>query len=680
MALRTALTPERTALTPERLEQHIKMHQLRLFGDAPPPLRKDMSKSLGAPDTELGRQNRKTICDALSEFKTRFAGGLPSMPDPSVVTHRGTWTPEFAECNLMQPVVIYSPERTNKTIATFACLLAGLQSGMDVVYFAVPQKVAPVVDTVKKLIGTGFNSKINVNIGCSLSATTQQKHGIKEVTTGIRVFVCALVSPMDIVKAHKFIKERKRIGTPVLSLVDEVDVLTMGRGRHALTVSGGSADGPCDTAVDSIAKSEVMFRCLVQPYSLQFLITATQSPVMVKELGWFLGAEKMRVVYLPRNPSYRGIESLAIKDVNTLSTSTAKSLDLFDPPVGRKPAGAGYAMLKRFLESENPSDGEVIWPTPEYPHMPPRIARGTMYISLTPAVNAPGGKYAIGEKVSRTVEIIGTAENVIIIAYVGDPVAYIPGVANRIALNPGATLEDHIRRCSVYYGVKFTKVIFAGYTLTSRSMTPVFSAGADIFVPMYAVFNCAKNSTLDSLSQRIGRVFNDFGEYNAPADFQVWMATDPKEMQAALAMRRMEDEGFREAVFHAKTAEEFKRKIDSFRHNISDRLVSKRRVPLGSKLGERPRKVHDEDDGEAEQFITEFRDSLRREGLKRGADNYAARACGLIDLNRPEGGSWIEGLTALLTKPVHEIQMDAARNYDPNTVKRLRLFARERDA
>ena len=132
-----------------------------------------------------------------------------------------------------QHAMLKGREREGKTGALFSIALAAIILQMRVVILCAPNKVAPVVDMVKKIRAAGFGKYWNVRH--TLGKKAIQDNDIPSSDVG-QIFVAALGTLADLKKVKKFIQGEARGGHRTVTLIDECDELTQGRGNRSLNV------------------------------------------------------------------------------------------------------------------------------------------------------------------------------------------------------------------------------------------------------------------------------------------------------------------------------------------------------------------------------------------------------------------------------------------------------------
>ena len=132
-----------------------------------------------------------------------------------------------------QHAILKGREREGKTGALFSIALAALLLRMRVVILCAPNKVAPVVDMVKKLQQSGFNQLVSVKHTLGKKAT--EENGIPSAESG-QIFVAALCTISDLKRVKSYIKDERRGGNFTVTLVDECDEITQGKGNKSLDI------------------------------------------------------------------------------------------------------------------------------------------------------------------------------------------------------------------------------------------------------------------------------------------------------------------------------------------------------------------------------------------------------------------------------------------------------------
>ena len=144
-----------------------------------------------------------------------------------------------------------------------------------------------------------------------------------------RVFVVALNTPRDIKHAHEFIRDHAKEGRPTVAVIDECDELIMGRGTSSVKLDKGgafqpvlsddedSSDSDSDSSDDEehiqrVAKSEMLFRVLIQPSALLVLVTATHLATYAKQISFFDMSKPATFLRARKSQEYAGVSQMRL--------------------------------------------------------------------------------------------------------------------------------------------------------------------------------------------------------------------------------------------------------------------------------------------------------------------------------------------------------------------------------
>ena len=252
-------------------------------------------------ESDLNRKAAmEAVIHAVSSFRDAFASAAPARPAAMArVANAAAAADRAAAASagiagdiVAQPVTVYGREREGKSGAILSIVSAAIDLGCAVMLFVAPTKVAPVQDFARKLRSVGFAGVLSTN-----RSDDENRHGAN------KILVCALNTPGDIERAHEFMTSHAADGRPTISIVDECDELTMGKGYSTVRVPAGpeeeeededEEDDECTgegedghTTHERVAKSEMLMRYLIQPRSLIFLVTATHFGTYAKNIGWW---------------------------------------------------------------------------------------------------------------------------------------------------------------------------------------------------------------------------------------------------------------------------------------------------------------------------------------------------------------------------------------------------------
>lgn len=146
-----------------------------------------------------------------------------------------------------------------------------------------------------------------------------------------RVFVAALNTPRDINQAHEFIRDHAGDGRPTVAIIDECDELIMGRGSSSIKVNkegtflpelsdseesseSDSYSSDEDEHFERVAKSEMLFRLLIQPSSLLILVTATHLATYAKQISFFDLSKPATFLRARKSEEYVGILQMTVPE------------------------------------------------------------------------------------------------------------------------------------------------------------------------------------------------------------------------------------------------------------------------------------------------------------------------------------------------------------------------------
>jgi hypothetical protein len=563
-------------------------------------------------DTEEGQRFRENEIKAISRILFDF---------------KGTRQPG-------QHAMLKGREREGKTGALFSIALAAIILQMRVVILCAPNKVAPVVDMVKKIRAAGFGKYWNVRH--TLGKKAIQDNDIPSSDVG-QIYVAALGTLADLKKVKQFIQGEARGGHRTVTLIDECDELTQGRGNRSLNVphredpanyqhyitsdargedeedddipemdpdSGRATRG---SRKENIAAASHFFKTELFERTQVFACSATLSGYMLNPVGVFQHHLETPIFMVYPKPGYRGIEKFVIPEGCALETEGNLSLDQFkdSEPVQR--------MLRRFYDRANVCDGVQLEPRDTCRGGAVKL-RGMLFISCSPKVNVYGGVKDIAKEVCNTVDSwadvqglgIHDSKETMFVCFVGKPLVRFGN--QWLKMPSGASLETIYNRTAQearkgsFSGLQLgpnepfssvcKHVVLIGYNLTRRAMTAAFQPADEPGVLcklQYGILTAPKTLTIDAVSQRFNRASHDFGDYEVPGAYCVDVAMSPVALDMCKEFRRLEDhmvdEQRRSPCIHA----EFRQQIQVFAMGLEDARVSKRNIRLGelSRTGRR---------------------------------------------------------------------------------------------
>ena len=525
-----------------------------------------------------------------------------------------------------QHAMLKGREREGKTGALFSIALAAIILQMRVVILCAPNKVAPVVDMVKKIRAAGFGKYWNVRH--TLGKKAIQDNDIPSSDVG-QIFVAALGTLADLKKVKKFIQGEARGGHRTVTLIDECDELTQGRGNRSLNVphredpanyqhyitSDARGEDEEDDDIpemdpdsrratrgsrrENIAAASHFFKTELFERTQVFACSATLSGYMLNPVGVFQHHLVTPIFMVYPKPGYRGIEKFVIPEGCALETEGNLSLDQFkdSEPVQR--------MLKRFYDRANVCDGVQLEPRDTCRGGAVKL-RGMLFISCSPKVNVYGGVKDIAKEVCNTVDSwadvqglgIHDSKETMFVCFVGKPLVRFGN--QWLKMPSGASLETIYNRTAQearkgsFSGLQLGSnepfssvckhVVLIGYNLTRRAMTAAFQPADEPGVLcklQYGILTAPKTLTIDAVSQRFNRASHDFGDYEVPGAYCVDVAMSPVALDMCKEFRRLEDQMVDEQRRNPRIHAEFRQRIQVFAMGLEDARVSKRNIRLG---------------------------------------------------------------------------------------------------
>ena len=524
-----------------------------------------------------------------------------------------------------QHAMLKGREREGKTGALFSIALAAIILRMRVVILCAPNKVAPVVDMVKKIRAAGFGKYWNVRH--TLGKKAIQDNDIPSSDVG-QIFVAALGTLADLKKVKQFIQGEEKGGHRTVTLIDECDELTQGRGNRTLNVrhredpatyqhyitSDARGEDEEDDDIpeidpdsrramrgsrrENIAAASYFFKTELFELTQVFACSATLSGYMLNPVGVFQHHLETPIFMVYPKPGYRGIEKFFIPEGCALETEGNLSLNQFkdSEPVQR--------MLRRFYDRENVCDGVRLEPRDRCRGGAVKL-RGMLFISCSPKVNVYGGVADIAKEVCNTVDswadvqglCIHDSKETMFVCFVGKPTVRF---GNKwLKMPSGASLETIYNRTAQearkgsFSGLQLglnepfssvcKHVVLIGYNLTRRAMTAAFTPADEPGVLcklQYGILTAPKTLTIDAVSQRFNRASHDFGDYEVPEAYCVDVAMSPVALDMCKEFRKLEDEMVDEQRRNPRIHAEFRQQIQVFARNLEDARVSKRNIRL----------------------------------------------------------------------------------------------------
>ena len=555
-----------------------------------------------------------------------------------------------------QHAMLKGREREGKTGALFSVALAALIMQMRVLILCAPHKVAPVVDMVKKIRAAGFGTYWNVRH--TLGKKAIKDNDLLSSDVG-QIFVAALGTVTDLKKVKQFIESEIRGDHRTVTLIDECDELTQGKGNKSLSVPHREDPGTYQQYIsedargedeedddiptvdpdsrratrgsrkENIAAASHYFKTELYERTQVFACSATLSGYMLNPVGVLRNDLVTPIFMVYPKPGYRGIENFVIPEGCDLETEGNLSLDQFkeSAPVER--------MLKRFYDRENVCDGARLEPRDRNRGSAVTL-RGMLFISCSPKVNVYGGVADIAKEVCNTVDSWADARHdskvTLFVCFVGVPKVRFGNTWLKMPL--GASLETIYNRMAqearkgsvsgVHLGADepFSNVckncVLIGYNMTRRAMTAAFQPADEPGVLcklQYGIMTAPKTLTIDAVSQRFNRASHDFGDHEVPEDYCVDVAMSPVALDMCKEFRKLEDQMVDNQRDQPRIHAEFRQQIQIFANDLQDARVSKRNIRLAelSRTGQRARKMREfEEVADRDQRLREFKRWLER--------------------------------------------------------------------
>ena len=543
-----------------------------------------------------------------------------------------------------QHAILKGREREGKTGALFSIALVALLLRMRVVILCAPNKVAPVVDMVKKLRQSGFHRHFSVKHTLGKKAT--EENGIPSAESG-QIFVAALCTVLDLKKVKSYIEGEKTGGHFTVTLVDECDEITQGKGQQSLYrerredphayqefipperrgedekgvpyVRPGSRASKQSSLIQQIAVASKYFKKHIHGNTQIIACSATLSGYIMNPIGNFKQDEVTQIFKVYPKPGYRGIESFNIPHGCALETEGNLSIKQF------RDSGPVNTMLRHFYDRKNVCDGKMLLRrsmSTRGPESAPRrtseagsvTLRGMLYISCSPKVYVSGGYKDFTKTVCDMVtewcseECRHDPKSTLFVCFVGVPEVFFNRKWEK--MTKGMSLEDMYNKTEEKArNGKFgdlgldandplsnvcTHVVLIGYTMTSRAMTAAFYPASEPNVlckVQYGILTTPKASPIDTVSQRVNRPSHDFGEHDVPDNYSVDVVMSSLTLSNCKRYREMEDEMVEKQRAHPKPHCEFQKEIAVFAKDLDKTKVSKRRILLAelSRTGEKQR-------------------------------------------------------------------------------------------
>ena len=555
-----------------------------------------------------------------------------------------------------QHAMLKGREREGKTGALFSIALAAIILRMRVVILCAPNKVAPVVDMVKKIRAAGFHMSWNVRH--TLGKKAIKDNDLPSSDVG-QIFVAALGTVTDLKKVKQFIEGERRGSHRTVTLIDECDELTQGKGNKSLnvphredpgtyqqyisedargedeedddipTVDPDSQRATRGSRKENIAAASHYFKTELYERTQVFACSATLSGYMLNPVGVLRNDLVTPIFMVYPKPGYRGIENFVIPEGCDLETEGNLSLDQFkeSAPVER--------MLKRFYDRENVCDGARLEQRDRNRGSAVTL-RGMLFISCSPKVNVYGGVADIAKEVCNTVDSWADARHdskvTLFVCFVGVPKVRFGNTW--LKMPSGASLETIYNRTAqearkgsvsgVHLGADepFSNVckncVLIGYNMTRRAMTAAFQPADEPGVLcklQYGIMTAPKTLTIDAVSQRFNRASHDFGDHEVPEDYCVDVAMSPVALDMCKRFREMEDKMVDDQRAQPRIHAEFRQQIEVFAKDLEDARVSKRNIRLAelSRTGQRDKETREyEEVADRDPQLREFKRYLQQ--------------------------------------------------------------------
>lgn len=574
-----------------------------------------------------------------------------------------------------QQAILKGREREGKTGALFSIALAALILRMRVVILCAPNKIAPVVDMVQKLRRAGFNSMFNIKH--TLGKKTSIDHGIPSAESG-QIFVAALGTKTDLTKIKSYIDGERRGGHLTLTLVDECDELTQGKGHnslkvpknedpdayqafiplenrgeddeHAPHVVPGSAQARQKSIKERIAAASHYFKEHIHPRTQIIACSATLTGYILNPIGVFRNDLITPIFSVFPKPGYVGIHKFKIPEGCALHSDGNMPLESF------KNSPAVQTMLQRFYDQKNACDGAVLQPRDLNSRVKPVTLRGMLFISCHTAVNVHGGVDDFALEVTRIVNGWGNAHDAaktLFVCFVGKPRVFFAG--KWLKMSAGASFEAIYNetarqaRLGKFENVSLakdeplsqicTRCVLIGYSMTRRAMTAAFTPKDEpdvLYKIQYGILTAPKFLTIDAVSQRVNRPSHEFALHEVPENFCIDVTMNPTTLRLCQFYRQLEDKMAADQREKPVIHSEFRKGINVFAYDLQDAKVSKRRISVetlshtGEKEAQRMQLASAEEREDVRSLMLRFNEWLTLQEYQPGqryAETTARRFC-----------------------------------------------------
>lgn len=557
-----------------------------------------------------------------------------------------------------QQALLKGREREGKTVALFSIALVALILKMRVVILCAPNKVAPIVDMVKKLERAGFNRLVYMRH--TLTANMARRNDISTAEEGGRIYVAALGTVEDLKKVASYIEVNKHDGNLTVTLIDECDELTQGKGCKSIFVPHVNdpskyvhyVEDRDDSDLEDIEyfddvqrkrqkvqKSQIaaaseLFARRISPNTQVFACSATLSGYILNPIGAFAHDKVTEIFKVWPKPGFRGIESYQIPEGCELDfDGNVKNCDQFAESVPIR------NLLRLFCKRMNPCDGAQLEPIQGSGASPTKL-RGMLFVSVATKVYVSDGVMDLAKRIRCMLQELhddhesSIGDSTLFICFIGKPSVYF--ARKWIDVRAGASMEEIYNITAVharngdFEGVQLgskeplskvvTHCVLIGYNLTRRAMTTAFTPEDEpgVLCKLLYQISTAPNEnsmTIDAVSQRFTRGSHDFVEHVVPDNYCVQIATRPYILEQLKRYREMEDNMVEDQRKHRHRHADFRHKIDVYSNEVYKCFVSKRRIQvreLSHKGRAKLQREQMEIDPDLDEHLIGFKDYLKK--------------------------------------------------------------------